>query len=185
MDSSADRPAKMEGKGEYYPDYAAKKIMTRKPNTARISGGEKIIAQKQDNKRISAAGKISTQNRDTTRISGPDIIVIQISPGDRLRARKTGRAPGSRPFRLEEKTSRMYLTSKDSTRGGFPISGPKKIMGQKANTTEISAAKKIVDQIKGNRTNYTAKKIIDQKQNHISLLQAKKIVIPISPDRQG
>jgi len=57
-------------------------------------------------------------------------------------------------------------------------------MGQKANTSEISAAKKIVDKIKGNRTNYTAKKIIDQKQNHTSLLQAKKIVIPISPDRQ-
>jgi len=61
----------------------------------------------------------------------------------------------------------------------------KKIMGQKANTTEISAAKKIVDQIKRNRTNYTAKKIIDQKPNNTDFLQPKKIVIQISPDRPG
>jgi len=117
MDSSADRPAKTEGKGEYYTDYAAKKIMTQITNTARISGGEKIIAQKQDNKRISAAGKISTQNRDTTRISGPDIIVIQISPGDRLRARKTARAPGSGHFLFGGNIGPGLLASKDRTRG--------------------------------------------------------------------
>jgi len=43
MDSSADRPAKTEGKGEYYPDYAAKKIIDQKQNHTSLLQAKKIV----------------------------------------------------------------------------------------------------------------------------------------------